>query len=47
MSRAAWLQLLALLVLLAISTPLLGDYLAKVYRGGKAPAIASSTRSSV
>jgi potassium-transporting ATPase potassium-binding subunit len=31
MSGAAWLQLIALLVLLAISTPLLGSYMAKVY----------------
>jgi potassium-transporting ATPase potassium-binding subunit len=31
MSGAAWLQLLALLVLLAISTPLIGSYMAKVY----------------
>jgi len=31
------LQLVALLVLLAISTPLLGSYMAKVYGGGKAP----------
>ena len=38
MSGAAWLQLIALLVLLAISTPLLGSYMAKVYGdGGKAP----------
>jgi potassium-transporting ATPase potassium-binding subunit len=37
MSSAAWLQLIALLVLLAISTPLLGSYMAKVYGGGKAP----------
>ena len=37
MSGAAWLQLLALLVLLAISTPLLGSYMAKVYGGAKAP----------
>ena len=37
MSGAAWLQLIALLVLLAISTPLLGIYMAKVYGGGKAP----------
>jgi K+-transporting ATPase ATPase A chain len=37
MSGAAWLQLIALLVLLAISTPILGSYLAKVYGGGKAP----------
>jgi potassium-transporting ATPase potassium-binding subunit len=37
MSGAAWLQLAALLVLLAISTPLLGSYMAKVYGGGRAP----------
>ena len=37
MSGAAWLQLVALLVLLAISTPLLGSYMAKVYGGGQAP----------
>ena len=37
MSGAAWLQLLAVLVLLAISTPLLGSYMAKVYGNAKAP----------
>jgi len=37
MSSSAWLQLIALLVLLAISTPLLGTYMAKVYGGGRAP----------
>jgi K+-transporting ATPase ATPase A chain len=37
MSGAAWFQLIALLVLLAISTPLLGSYMAKVYGDGKAP----------
>jgi len=37
MSGAAWAQLAALLVLLAISTPLLGSYMAKVYGDGKAP----------
>jgi K+-transporting ATPase ATPase A chain len=37
MSGAAWLQLIFLIVLLAISTPLLGTYIAKVYGGGKAP----------
>src|SRR6476661_8473979 len=37
MSSSAWLQLLFLIALLAISTPLLGSYLAKVYGGGKAP----------
>ena len=31
MSGAAWAQLLALIALLAISTPLLGSYMAKVY----------------
>ena len=35
--RAAWVQLLVLMALLAISTPLLGSYMAKVYGGGKAP----------
>jgi potassium-transporting ATPase potassium-binding subunit len=37
MASAAWMQLVALLVLLAISTPLLGSYMAKVYGGGRAP----------
>jgi K+-transporting ATPase ATPase A chain len=37
MSAAAWLQLLCLIALLAISTPLLGSYLAKVYGEGSAP----------
>src|SRR6185503_559673 len=37
MTGAAWLQLVALLVLLAISTPILGSYMAKVYGGGEAP----------
>ena len=37
MTAAAWLQLCLLIALLAISTPLLGRYLAKVYGGGKAP----------
>src|SRR4051794_37759435 len=37
MSGAAWAQLLALIGLLAISTPLLGSYLAKVYGGEHAP----------
>ena len=37
MSGAAWAQLLALIVLLAISTPLLGSYMAKVYGSKKAP----------
>src|SRR4051812_40464811 len=30
-------QVLALIALLAVSTPLLGNYLAKVYDGGRAP----------
>ena len=37
MSGAAWLQLVALLVLLAISTPLLGSYMAKVYGDEQGP----------
>jgi K+-transporting ATPase ATPase A chain len=37
MTSAAWLQLLFLVALLAVSTPILGNYLAKVYGGGKAP----------
>jgi len=36
-SAQAWAQLLVLIGLLAISTPLLGSYLARVYGGGKAP----------
>ena len=37
MSASAWFQVLFLIALLAISTPLLGSYLAKVYGGGTAP----------
>ena len=37
MTAAAWAQLLVLIALLAISTPLLGNYLAKVYGGKRAP----------
>ncbi len=37
MSGAAWAQLALLVVLLAISIPLLGGYMAKVYGGGRAP----------
>jgi K+-transporting ATPase ATPase A chain len=37
MSAAAWGQLLLLIALLAVSTPLLGRYLASVFGGGKAP----------
>jgi K+-transporting ATPase ATPase A chain len=35
MTTSAWAQLIALLILLGISTPLLGNYLAKVYTDGK------------
>ena len=37
MTTAGWLQLLFVIALLAISTPLLGRYMARVYGGGKAP----------
>jgi len=37
MTKAAWLQLGFLIALLAISTPLLGAYMAKIYGGGRAP----------
>ena len=37
MSAAAWAELLVLIALLAISTPLLGNYMAKVFGGGRAP----------
>jgi potassium-transporting ATPase potassium-binding subunit len=37
MSAYSWLELLFFFVLLAISTPLLGNYMAKVYSNGKAP----------
>jgi K+-transporting ATPase ATPase A chain len=37
MSGAAWAQVVALVVLLAISTPLLGSYMAKVYGNERAP----------
>jgi potassium-transporting ATPase potassium-binding subunit len=37
MSASSWLELIFLFVLLAISTPLLGSYMAKVYGNGKAP----------
>jgi K+-transporting ATPase ATPase A chain len=37
MSASAWLQVLFLIALLAISTPLLGSYLARVYGDGNAP----------
>src|SRR6266576_1260533 len=37
MSGAAWAELIVLVALLALSTPLLGIYMAKVYGGGTAP----------
>ena len=37
MSAAAWAELLVLIALLAISTPLLGNYMTKVFGGGRAP----------
>lgn len=37
MSATRWLQILFFVVLLAISTPLLGNYMAKVYANEKAP----------
>ena len=37
MTLAAWLQLLALITLLAVSVPVLGSYMAKVFGGKRAP----------
>jgi potassium-transporting ATPase potassium-binding subunit len=37
MSGSNWVQLIFFVVLIAISTPLLGEYMFRVYRGGKAP----------
>lgn len=37
MTAAAWLQLVVLIALVGVSTPILGSYLAKVYGGGPAP----------
>ena len=37
MTAAGWLQLVALIVLLAVSIPILGNYMAKVFGGRKAP----------
>jgi potassium-transporting ATPase potassium-binding subunit len=37
MSGANWLEFVLLGALIAISTPLLGNYMYKVYKGGKAP----------
>ena len=37
MTAAAWAQVVALIVVLAVTAPLLGRYLAKVYGGGRAP----------
>jgi potassium-transporting ATPase potassium-binding subunit len=34
---ASWAQIAAVFALLVISTPILGSYLAKVYRNEKAP----------
>src|ERR1700736_1441805 len=37
MSASNWIEILFLVLLLAISTPLLGNYMAKVYGNKKAP----------
>ena len=37
MTTAGWIQLLVFLGLILVVTPLLGGYMAKVWRGGKAP----------
>src|SRR5712691_778780 len=37
MSTAGWLQFAVLGLMVVISTPLLGNYMYRVYRGGKAP----------
>lgn len=37
MSGSAWLQFLAMIALLAVTVPVLGTYMAKVFGGGKAP----------
>src|SRR4051794_2121025 len=37
MTSSAWLTLIVLIAMLAISTPLLGSYLAKVYTDGRSP----------
>jgi K+-transporting ATPase ATPase A chain len=37
MSGASWLQFVALVALVAVATPLLGGYMAKVFGGGGAP----------
>jgi potassium-transporting ATPase potassium-binding subunit len=37
MSWQSWMEILFFFALLAISTPLLGNYMAKVYQNGKAP----------
>ena len=37
MTAAGWLQLLALIIVLAVSVPILGTYMAKVFGGKKAP----------
>src|SRR6476659_1387040 len=37
MTTASWVQLVFLLLLIFISTPLLGRYIASMYGGGRAP----------
>src|SRR4051812_21694895 len=37
MSDASWAQLVVLIALIGVTTPLLGSYMAKVYGGKKAP----------
>ena len=37
MSGAAWLQFAVMIVLLGVSVPVVGTYIAKVFGGGKAP----------
>ena len=37
MSAAGWIQLIVFIALIFVLTPLLGSYMAKVWRGGKAP----------
>jgi len=37
MSATNWIELIFVIALLALSTPVLGSYMAKVYGGGKAP----------
>jgi len=37
MSGSSWLQLAVLIALVAVGTPLLGAYMARVFGGGRAP----------